>query len=148
MSYFYEILAAVFLLLSLYPLMRYGTLANLQVPQHYTKGCVDIWSGREMFIYQALIFIAIYALLTVCQFHPNMIHIPFGDKISVEAWASLGKSIARLLKVWFMVYFAFLSISSYRIALGKAQCLNNTIICIIIFCAIIHLALILLLRKD
>ena len=148
LSYCLELLAAIFLLLSFYPLMRYGTLADIQVPQHYTRGCVDIWSSREMFIYQALLFIAIYVLLTVCQFHPNMINIPFGGKRSVEAWASLGKSIARLLKVWCMAFFAFLSISSYRIALGKAQCLNNTIPCIIISCAIVHLALIVLLRKE
>lgn len=29
-----EVLAMVFLILSLYPLMRYGTLADVQVPQH------------------------------------------------------------------------------------------------------------------
>ena len=147
-SYFLEILAVIFLLLSFYPLMRYGTLADIQVPQHYTKGCVDIWAGRQILIYQVLIFISIYALLTVGQFHPKLINNPFESKMSEAARASLGKSIARLLKVWSMAYFAFLSISSYRIALGKAQCLNNTIRCIILLCAIVHLAIILILRKD
>ena len=143
-SYILEITAALFLLLSFYPLMRYGTLADIQVPQHYTKGCVDIWTGREMFIYLALIFTAIYALLWVSQLYPKIINNPFKSIMSAEARASLGKSIARLLKVWIMAHFAFLSISSYRIALGKAQCLNNTIPCIIISCAIVHIALILI----
>lgn len=145
---FLEILAAIFLLLSFYPIMRYGTLADVRVPQHYSNGCVDIWTTREMFIYLALIFIAMYALFSVCQLHPNMVNIPFVKNMSLEARASTGKSIAGLLKVWCTAYFAFLSISSYRIALGKDQCLHNTIPCIIVLCAIIHLFLIILLRKD
>ncbi|MDO5442583.1 MAG: hypothetical protein Q4G10_02805 [Bacteroidia bacterium] len=147
-SIFLEVLSAFFLVISLYPVLRYGMLAGVRVPQHFTKGCVDIWTGREMFIYLALIFVAIYALLSLCQLHPNWVNIPFDSKMSVEARASLGKSIAGLLKVWCMADFAFLSISAYRIALGKAQCLNNTVQCIIVLCAVVHLVLILMFRKD
>ena len=136
-----EVLAAVFLLLSLYPVMRYGTLADIQVPQHYSKdGAVDIWTTRVFFIYLGLICIALYSLITVCQFHPNMVNIPFSSKMSAQDRASLGKSIARSLKLWCMAICAFLSISSYRIALGKEQCLNDTVWCIILICAIIHIA--------
>ncbi len=143
-SLFLEVSAAVLLLLSLYPVMRYGTLADVNIPQHYTDGCVDIWSTRVIFIYFALIAIAVYALLWVGQSHPKMMNIPFGSKMSVQDRASLGKSIARSLKAWCMALFAYLSISSYRIALGKEQCLNDTVMCMILACAIIHLSLILI----
>ena len=140
-SFCLELLAAVFLLLSLYPLMRYGTLAGLQVPQHFTgDGCINIWSTREIFIYLGLIFMAVYAFMWVCQIHPKMVNIPFSSKMSAQDRASLGKSIARSLKLWCMAICAFLSISSYRIALGKEQCLNDTVWCIILICAIIHIA--------
>lgn len=147
-SIFLEVLAVVFLLLSFYPIMRYGTLAGIQVPQHYTNGCVDIWSTRVIFIYIALIGIVIYALLSVYQAYPNMVNIPFSSKMSVQDKKLLAKSIARFLKVWCMAMFAFVSVSSYRVALGKETCLNNTIVYIIVLCAIIHLAFILLLRKN
>ena len=145
-SYFIEILAVIFLLLSLYPIMRYGTLAGVQVPQHFSKGCVDIWTTRVIFIYIALIGIVIYALLSFCQVHPNMINIPFDSKISVQDKALMATSLARFLKLWCMAMFAFLSISFYRIAIGKEQCLNNFILYIILLSSIIHLCLILFLR--
>ena len=70
LSVFLEVLAAMFLLLSLYPIMKYGTLAGIQVPQHYSKGgSVDIWTTREFFIYLGLISIALYSFLSVCQSH-------------------------------------------------------------------------------
>ena len=148
LSVFLEVLAAMFLLLSLYPIMKYGTLAGIQVPQHYSKGgSVDIWTTREFFIYLGLISIALYSFLSVCQLHPRMVNIPFSSRMSAQDRASLGRSIARSLKAWCMAICAFLSISSYRIALGKEQCLNNTVNCIILVCAIVHISLILL-RKD
>lgn len=147
-SVFLEVLAAVFLLISLYPVMRYGTLADIQVPQHYSKGgSVDTWTTRKIFIYLGLISIALYSFISVAQSHPKLVNIPFSSKMSVQDRASLGKSIARALKVWCMAVCAFLSISSYRIALGKEQCLNDTVNCIILACAIVHISLILL-RTD
>lgn len=148
-SIFIEVLALIFLLLSLYPIMRYGTLADIQVPQHYSKdGCVDNWTTRVFFIYLGLIQIVLYSLITVCQSHPNMVNIPFSSKMSVEDRASLATSVAGLLKLWCMAIFAFLSISSYRIAIGKELYLNDTILHIIYFCAIIHLSIILIFRKK
>ena len=147
-SVFLEVLAAIFLILSFYPVMRYGSLAGIQVPQHYSNGCADIWTTRVIFIYFGLIGIAIYSFISVCQSHPNMVNIPFSSKMSVQDRASLATSIARLLKVWCMAQFAYLSISSYRIALGKEHSLNNTVQCVIVLCAIIHLSAILLSRRD
>lgn len=141
-----EVFSAFFLLLSLYPLMRYGTLAGIDVPQHFSKGgCVDAWTTRVMFIYLGLIFAAMYILLSLCRLHPNWINLPFSGE---QARASLAPSIAGFLKLWCMAQFAYLSISAYRIALGKEQCLNNTIQWIIILCAAVHLGLILAFRKD
>lgn len=146
---FLEVLAALFLLLSLYPIMRYGTLAGLQVPQHYSQdGSVDIWTGREIFIYFGVICIALYSFITVCQFHPNMVNIPFGRKMSAQDRASLATSIARFLKVWGMAIIAHLSVSSYRIAIGKEQCLNNTVEHVMLICATVHLSIILLSRSG
>ena len=113
-SVFLEVLAAIFLILSFYPVMRYGSLAGIQVPQHYSNGCADIWTTRVIFIYLGLIGIAIYSFISVCQSHPNMVNIPFSSKMSVQDRASLASSIARLLKVWCMAQFAFLSMASYR----------------------------------
>lgn len=140
-----EVLAMVFLILSLYPLMRYGTLADVQVPQHYSKdGCVDIWTTRKYFIYLGLFSIALYSILSVAQSHPNLVNIPHGNEMSVQDRASVAKSIARSIKVWLMAFCAFMSMSSYRIALGKEQCLNDTVSCIIGACALVHISLILL----
>ena len=148
-SIFLEVLAAVLLLLSLYPVMRYGTLAGIQVPQHYNKdGCVDIWTTREFFIYLGLISMALYSFISVCQSHPKMVNIPFSSKMSAQDRASLGKSIAESLKFWCMAMCAFLSISSYRIALGKGQCLNDTVNGLILTCAIVHITLILLIKPG
>lgn len=146
-SIFLEVLSALFLLISLYPIVRYGTLAGLQVPQHYSQdGSVNIWTSRVIFIYLGLICIALYSFITVCQFHPNMVNIPFGRKMSAQDRASLATSIARFLKVWGMAIIAHLSISSYRIAIGKEQCLNNTVEHVLLICATVHLSMILLSR--
>lgn len=148
-SLFLEIVAGLFLLLSLYPIMRYGTLADVQVPQHFSKdGFVDIWTTRKIFIYLGLIFIALYSFLSVCQSHPNWINIPFDGKMSEQDRTSLAKSVAVAIKLWCMAICAYLSISSYRIALGKEQCMNDTVKCIIYLCAIVHLSLILILQLS
>lgn len=144
-----EVLAAMFLILSFYPIMRYGSLAGIPIPQHYSKdGCVDIWTTRAAFIYLGLIFIAVYAFLSFCQSHPKFVNVPFSGKMPEQDRASLGTAIAGWIKLWCTALFAYLSISTYRIALGKTGYLNNTIMCIIALCAIIHLALILFFRKD
>ena len=144
-----EVLAAVFLLLSFYPIMRYGDLAGIQVPQHYSNGCVDIWSTRVIFVYLALIGMALYSLISLCQLYPNFVNLPFASRsMSEQDKILLARSIARFLKVWCMSMFAFLSISSYRIAIGKDNCLNNTVVYILVFCAIAHLSFILLSRNE
>lgn len=144
-----EVLSLVFLLLSFYPIMRYGTLAGVLVPQHFTDGRVDIWTTRTWFIYASLIFIALFLLLTVCQLHPTFINVPISsDKLSAKNRTLLASSFAQFLKVWCMAMCAYLSISNYRIALGKAQTLNSTVRGLLFICGIIHLSLIILQRRD
>lgn len=139
-----EILSFVFLLLSLYPIFRYGSLEGLAVPQHYSPdGAVDIWSDRTMLLFLSLISVLMYALMTAFQRHPKFVNIPFSDKLSDGERTALGSSIAQMLKIWVMAVFAYLSVSSYRIALAKEESLNRTYTWIILLCALVHLAVIL-----
>ena len=91
---------------------------------------------------------AVYAFMWVCQIHPKMVNIPFSSRMSDLDRASLAISIARCLKLWCMALFAWLSISSYRIALGKADYLNGTFRWILLLGALFHLSCILISRRD
>ena len=129
-----ECISAVMLCVTAFPLVMYRRLKGLQVPQHLTKGVVDIWADRSFFIYLFLIILALYALLSFVQRRTK--HKKIGGK--VIPW----------LKLWTMVWLAHLVITSYLIAIGKATSINVVIQWVIVICALIHLALIFLLKSD
>ena len=113
---FEEIITAVLLLVTLFPLVHYGELAGIPVPRHFFHGEIDAWGDRTVFLYLALIAAALYGLLFFVQKHPRLINLPWqaGEDNPVLATA-----IGRALKMWGIAVFAWLSLSLYLMAVGK-----------------------------
>lgn len=122
-----EVLSGALLCASAFPLVMFKKLKGLPVPQHYSKGEVDIWGTRNVFVYMFLVAIVVYALLS------------FRGIISPK--------IGRCLKLWVMVWLGFLAISTYLIAIGNMSSINTTIQWVILALAVVHLILSLCLQR-
>ena len=129
-----ECISAVMLAVSAFPLVMYGRLKGLRVPQHLTKGVVDVWGERSFFIYLFLVILTLYVLL-------SFVYRRYKDK-------KIDGKVLPWLKLWIMVWFAYLVNSTYMIAIGKTTSINRVIQWVIVVCALIHLSLIFLLRSD
>ena len=96
---FEEIITAVLLLVTLFPLVHYGELAGIPVPRHFFHG-----------------EIALYGLLFFVQKHPRLINLP---RQAGEDNPALATAIGRAIKMWGIAVFAWLSLSLYLMAVGK-----------------------------
>ena len=113
---FEEIITAVLLLVTLFPLVHYGELAGIPVPKHFFHGEIDAWGDRTVFLYLALIAAALYGLLFFVQKHPRLINLP---RQAGEDNPALATAIGRAIKMWGIAVFAWLSLSLYLMAVGK-----------------------------
>lgn len=113
---FEEIITAVLLLVTLFPLVHYGELAGIPVPRHFFHGKIDAWGDRTVFLYLALIAAALYGLLFFVQKHPRLINLP---RQAGEDKPALAIAIGRAIKMWGIAVFAWLSLSLYLMAVGK-----------------------------
>lgn len=113
---FEEIITAVLLLVTLFPLVHYGELAGIPVPRHFFHGEIDAWGDRTVFLYLALIAAALYGLLFFVQKHPRLINLP---RQTGEGNPALATAIGRAIKMWGIAVFAWLSLSLYLMAVGK-----------------------------
>lgn len=137
-----ELFSVVFLLLILYPLLNYGALEGIPVPMHFdNRGNVDSWSSREnLFLISAIGFV-IYGILSACQRYPGLVNLPkTGSLVTPEQRNQTTRFSALLLKAWSMVLFAFISISTYRIAIGEEQKLNVIFLAGILLCLLAAIA--------
>ena len=113
---FEEIITAVLLLVTLFPLIHYGELAGIPVPRHFFHGEIDAWGDRTVFLYLVLIAAALYGLLFFVQKHPRLINLP---RQAGEDNPALATAIGRAIKMWGIAVFAWLSLSLYLMAVGK-----------------------------
>lgn len=145
-----ELFSIVFLLLILYPLLSYGALEGVPVPMHFDiRGNVDSWSSRESLIVISATGIVIYGILSACQRYPGLVNLPKnGSLVTPEQRNRTARSYALLLKTWIMVLFAFISLSTYRIAIGEEQKLNVIFLSGILLCLLASIVIILLSFKN
>ena len=142
---FEEIITAVLLLVTLFPLLHYGELAGIPGPKPFFHGKVNAWGDRTVFLYLALIALAFYGLLFFIQTHPQLINLP---RQAGEDNLVLATAIGRAIKLWGIAVFAWLSLSLYLIAIGKlAQPLSGVTWTLLVAMAIHLLFLILRQRK-
>lgn len=141
----FECISAALLCATAFPLIKYKELNGVSVPQHFSHGNVDIWGTRRVFVFLLIVAVFLYVILSICQKHPSWLTLP--NLVLPEKGVLIAQDVALYLKLWIMVWIFFLSISSYLIAVGRLNSINIAIKWVIIGCAIVHLMLLLGLKK-
>lgn len=113
-----EILAVVFLLAACYPLLHYGSLADVAVPKHMSGEMIDSYGGRTIFIWLPILAFVVYGLICFAQKNPRFVNLP---GVSPERHDEVAVAIACALKMWTVAVFALLSLNIYGLAIGKIQ---------------------------
>lgn len=115
-----EAATALLVLVAGYPLLHYGELEGITVPNHFDfSGAVTGYGGRDSLITLFLITLIGYVLMSFAQRHTSLINISdrkidFGSDL-VQTMLS---DLALCLKLGITALFACVSLRSYLLAIG------------------------------
>jgi hypothetical protein len=116
-----EILSLLSLVACFYPLFFYNDISSeVLIPIHYNiYGEADNWGSRHSLLVLPLVSIGIYFLLSVLERHPSKMNYPFKVNLNNPEICRLSVRMLRHLKLFTMLIFTYISLSSYFIAIGK-----------------------------
>jgi hypothetical protein len=116
-----EILSLLSLVICFYPLFFYNNISSeALIPIHYNiYGEADNWGKRDSLLVTLLISVGFYFLLSVLERYPSKMNFPFKVNHNNPDIHRLSVRMLRHLKLFVVLNFAYLNISSYFIAIGK-----------------------------
>ena len=135
-----EILSLLCLIVTLYPLLFYSDISReVLIPIHYNMyGEADGWGGRHFLLVTPLISVGLYFLLSILERSSSKINFPFKvNSKNVDIFYRLRVRMLRHLKLFSMLIFAYMNISSYFIATGKGYGELNKYIMIVLLAGVL-----------